>query len=114
MSSTYVTIPQQASEQLAATNRMQEKMLKMKVKSGSMERAGIHLNDVLIVDPAANPQNGSLLVLKFEGGMVIRQLLVGQHFLQLLPLHGLTQAIEWPLHTRLPLVGVVRQVIRTM
>ena len=86
--------------------------IKMQVKTSGMQQAGIHLGDVLLVEPDAVPENGSWLVLDFEGRLVIRMLQAMQGHLKLLPLHGHTQPIDWPVYAPLPLVGVVRQVIR--
>lgn len=82
------------------------------VKQGGMETFGIYNGDYLLLDPLGPLLNGALLVLEFDKKMVIRQLQIGPHQWQLSSLHGLTQAMEWPKHVPLPLVGVVRQIVR--
>lgn len=84
----------------------------LRVKQGGMEKFGICQGDYLLIDRAAPILNGALLVLEFNKRMVIRQLQIGPHHWQLSSLHGLTQAMEWPKHEPLPLVGVVRQIVR--
>jgi SOS-response transcriptional repressor LexA len=88
--------------------------LHMRVKTDQMQQEGMYPGDTLLIDRNATPTNGCILVLNFDGKLVLRKLATGQASLMLQPLHGLTQTIEWPSYQPLPLVGVVKQIIRTM
>lgn len=70
--------------------------------------------DELIVDHKALPVPGSIVLLELDGKLLLRRLAQQQHAWQLLPLHSGLAAFEWPFYQPLPLVGVVKKVIRTL
>lgn len=84
------------------------------VHSSLMQAAGIMAGDLLTVQTGVTPQNGQWVVLRFGERLVIRRLEQGQGCFHLVPLHQKVQPMEWPVYEPLPLVGVVRQVIRTV
>lgn len=88
--------------------------LQMRVKTKHLQHEGMYPGDVLLIDKGAAPANGCILVLDFDGRLVLRKFQMGQGHCMLMPLHGLTQTIEWPAYEQLPLVGVVKQIIRTV
>jgi SOS-response transcriptional repressor LexA len=88
--------------------------LQLVVTTNDLRGEGIFAGDILSVDKADKLVNGQLLVLEFDGRMVVRRLEMGQGCMYLHPLHHKTQMLEWPLHVPLPLTGVVRQIVRKM
>jgi SOS-response transcriptional repressor LexA len=101
-------------QQAAIENEASSRYLYMRVKTNHMQQEGMYPGDTLLIDRYAASTNGCILVLNFDGKLVLRKLIMGQASLMLQPLHGLTQTIEWPSYQPLPLVGVVKQIIRTM
>jgi SOS-response transcriptional repressor LexA len=100
--------------QSTAGKEVVSRYLYMRVKSHHMQHEGMYPGDTLVIDKQATPTNGCILVLNFDGKLVLRKLQQGQANLLLQPLHGITQTIEWPAYHPLPAVGVVKQIIRTM
>ena len=88
--------------------------IQLQVLATGMEAAGLNRGDILTVQPLAEPQNGQLVVLHFDGRMVIRRYVIQQYTCSLQPLHGHLQTLHWPLHMPIPLVGVVTQLTRNM
>lgn len=115
--STIQTVDQDSSLYLRHASIEKEalsRQLQMRVKTNHMQQEGMYQGDTLLIDRDTTPTNGCILVLNFDGKLVLRKLLMGQASLMLQPLHGLTQTIEWPSYQPLPLVGVVKQIIRTV
>ncbi|WP_416438360.1 LexA family protein [Phnomibacter sp. MR] len=84
------------------------------VKANCLAAAGFLPGDELIIDRKALPVPGAIVLLEMDGKFLLRRLAQQHHGWQILPLHSGLAAFEWPFYQPLPLVGVVKKIIRTV
>ena len=84
------------------------------VHSSRLAAAGFLPGDELLIDRKALPVPGAIVVLELDGKFLLRRLGQQQNAWQLLPLHSGLASFEWPFYQPLPLVGVVKKILRTV
>ncbi|MCC6759723.1 MAG: hypothetical protein IT252_00820 [Chitinophagaceae bacterium] len=84
------------------------------VRTNGLAAAGFLPGDELLIDRKALPVPGAIVLLELDGKFLLRRLGQQQHAWQLLPLHSGLASFEWPFHRPLPLVGVVKKILRTV
>lgn len=82
----------------------------IKVSSDSMIDAGIHPDDVLIVERGKKPRSGDVVVAEVDNEWILRYYQVSEGKVYLLPANGNYQEI-FP-QTTLTIIGVVKACIR--
>jgi DNA polymerase V len=83
----------------------------LRVEGHSMTGAGIHDGDVLLVDRAAEPKNGSVVIAAVDGQLTVKRLRIEGTCAWLLPAHPDFEPIELSGGQDLRVWGVVRHVI---
>ncbi len=86
----------------------------MRVDGDSMTDAGIHDGDLLVVDRAANPVSGSIVVASVNGAYTVKRLRRGLDCVWLEPANVLYQSVCVSAGEELHIFGVVRHSIHTM
>tara|TARA_B100001123_G_C14860295_1_gene847734 strand:+ start:143 stop:565 length:423 start_codon:yes stop_codon:yes gene_type:complete len=66
----------------------------VRVTGDSMINAGIHNNDILIVDRSIKPRHGKIIVAALDGHMTVKRLYLRDQKIILLPENKLFKAIE--------------------
>ena len=66
----------------------------VRVTGDSMVNAGIHNNDILIVDRSIKPRHGKIIVAALDGHMTVKRLYLRDQKIILLPENKLFKAIE--------------------
>ena len=66
----------------------------VRVTGDSMINAGIHNNDILIVDRSIKPRHGKIIVAALDGHMTVKRLYLRDKKIILLPENKLFKAIE--------------------
>lgn len=84
------------------------------LKANCLATAGFLPGDEVIIDRKALPLPGAIVLLEMDGKFLLRRLAQQHHGWQILPLHSGLAAFEWPFYQPLPLVGVVKKIIRTV
>ena len=84
----------------------------MKVKGGSMQKAGIGNGDVVIVDRSIPAKNGKIVIAVVDGEMMIRRLEKTGDKLRLLPESDLLSPLEIDEFQSCEIWGVVTYVIK--
>jgi SOS-response transcriptional repressor LexA len=92
----------------------QEAYCVVNLRSEAFAQAGLLAGDRLYLQTNATPASGSLVVLKMDGKMLLRQIDQGANGWKIKPIQPSLDTMEWPYHIPLPLVGVVRQVERLL
>jgi SOS-response transcriptional repressor LexA len=82
------------------------------VRTNAWRKEGIFANDVLVVQEAVNLVNGDWAILEFDSKKIVRQVELFEDMIRLKSLDASLQAIDWPLHKPLPVIGVVKTIIR--
>jgi SOS-response transcriptional repressor LexA len=82
------------------------------VRTNAWRKEGIFPNDVLVVQEAPRLSNGDWAILEFESKKVVRQVEIMEDTIRFKPLDNSLQAIEWPLHKPVPVIGIVKTIIR--
>ena len=88
-------------------------LFKMKVKTNCLQAFGLQKDDQLWLQHFNRPENGQLLVLKFNSGYFLRKLTICEGYYQLTSLDNSTAAMLWPAHQPLPVVGQVFKLERS-
>jgi DNA polymerase V len=86
----------------------------MRVDGDSMRDAGILHGDLVVVDHAAAPQNGCVVVVALNGEYTVKRLRRGLHCVWLEPANPLYKAIRVSIGDDLHVFGVVKHPIHTM
>ena len=86
----------------------------MRVDGDSMKDAGILDGDLLVVDRAAKPVNGSVVVVAVNGEYTVKRLRRGPDCVWLDPANPRYQPLRVSLGEELHVFGVVRHAIHTM
>ncbi len=86
----------------------------MRVDGDSMKDAGILNGDLLVVDRAATPVNGSVVVVAVNGQYTVKRLRRGPDCVWLEPANPLYQAVRVSVGEELHVFGVVRHSIHSM
>lgn len=84
----------------------------MKVKGGSMHKAGIGNGDVVIVDRSISAKNGKIVIAVVDGEMMIRRLEKTGDKLRLIPESDLLSPLEIDEFQSCEIWGVVTYVIK--
>lgn len=82
-------------------------VFKMKVKTKCLQAFGLQKDDLLWLQAFTRPENGQLLVLKFNNSFFLRKLTISEGYYRLVSLDNSTSALLWPAHQPLPVVGQV-------
>jgi SOS-response transcriptional repressor LexA len=82
------------------------------VKTNAWRKEGIFPEDVLVVQEVSQVHNGDWAILNFDGKSIVRQVELLEGVVRFKPLDATLQPIDWPLHKELPVVGVVKSIIR--
>ena len=83
----------------------------VRVEGDSMTGAGIHDGDVLLVDRAAEPKDGSVVIAAVDGNLTVKRLRIEGSYAWLLPAHPDYEPIELTGEEDLCLWGVVTRSI---
>jgi DNA polymerase V len=83
----------------------------LRVSGSSMINAGIHDNDILIVDRSLEPSNGKIVIAAINGELTVKRLVVHGKRVQLHPENSAFAPIEIPEGAELHIWGVVTNVI---
>ena len=86
----------------------------MRVDGDSMRDAGILHGDLLVVDRAAHPQNGCVVVVAVNGEYTVKRLRRGSDCVWLEPANPLYQPILVSIGEDLHVFGVVKHAIHTL
>ncbi len=86
----------------------------LKVSGSSMIKAGIHHNDILVVDRALEPINGKIVVASLNGELTVKRLHYNENRLYLMPENDDFKPIEVTEYTELRIWGVVTSVIHQL
>lgn len=86
----------------------------MRVDGDSMKDAGILDGDLLVVDRAAKPVNGSVVVVAVNGEYTVKRLRRGPDCVWLDPANPLYQPVCVPVGEELHVFGVVKHAIHTL
>lgn len=82
------------------------------VNTNAWKKEGIFPNDVLVVQEVSQVHNGDWVILDFDGKRIVRQVELLEEVVRFRPLDGTLQPIDWPLFKALPVIGVVKTIIR--
>lgn len=85
----------------------------LRVEGDSMQEAGIHPNDVLVVDRSLSAQHGDIVIAAINGEFTVKQLSLKPQ-LALLPCNKHYQPIRLEEGAELEIFGVVISVVRTL
>lgn len=83
-----------------------------RLKTSRLEHIGLYLGDQLLVESSNELIAGNIILLEMDGKLLLRRLEQTHHAWNIVPLQQKLASLEWPFHVPLPLVGVVRQIIR--
>lgn len=86
----------------------------VKVAGSSMINAGIHHNDMLVVDRSLEPLNGKIIVAAVNGELTVKRLSKEKNKIQLLPENEAFTPIDIDEETHLHIWGVVTSVIHAV
>jgi DNA polymerase V len=86
----------------------------LRVTGHSMVGAGIHHNDILIVDRSLPPQNGKIVIAAVNGELTVKRLKQKGHKIQLVAENESFPPIEITSETHLHIWGVVTYVIHAV
>ncbi len=86
----------------------------LRVNSEAMKEAGISMGDVVIVDRSIKPENGKVVIVMFDGELIIRRLEIQNHKKRLLPASNRLSPIEISEGSFYSIWGVVTFVIHSM
>lgn len=83
----------------------------VKVSGDSMQGAGIHTGDMLIVDRALNPKKGSIIVALLETEFTVKRFIKEKNMIKLVAENPAYETIEITEETEFEVWGVVTNVI---
>lgn len=86
----------------------------LKVTGSSMIKAGIHHNDILVVDRSLEPANGKIVIASLNGELTVKRLLYKGDRLYLMPENDDFKPIEITEYTELRIWGVAISVIHSL
>ena len=86
----------------------------MRVQGDSMRDAGIQDGDLLVVDRAAKPGNGSVVVASIDGAFTVKRLRRGTDCVWLVPENPEYQSVCVSEGNELRIFGVVKHAIHTV
>lgn len=86
----------------------------LRVSGSSMIKAGIHHNDILIVDRSIEPRNGKIVIAAVNGELTVKRLLVTDSKIQLVAENDAYRPIEITDDNELRIWGVVTNVIHSV
>ncbi len=82
------------------------------VRTNAWSKEGIFANDVLVVQQSQNLANGDWAILEFDAKKIVRQVEITDDVLRFKSLDAKLQPIDWPMHKPVPLLGIVKTIIR--
>ncbi|HSC55134.1 MAG TPA: S24 family peptidase [Phnomibacter sp.] len=77
-----------------------------------LQPMGIYKGDKLLVEKTTALTAGQIVLLQMDGKLLLRKLEQSNQGWALVALQQKLASLEWPLHRALPILGVVRQVVR--
>lgn len=86
----------------------------VRVSGDSMIKAGIHPNDILIVDRSINPQHGKVIIAVLNGELTVKRLYQKQNQIKLLPENDAYKPIPVSETMDFHIWGVVTNVIHAV
>lgn len=86
----------------------------VRVSGQSMINAGIHDNDLLVVDRSMNPASGKVVIAAVDGELTVKRLSVEKGRVTLMPENDDYPPIEVNPHSGIHIWGVVTNVIHTV
>jgi SOS-response transcriptional repressor LexA len=107
-------VKQQVPEAAEGASRKKEKPAFQfySLKTNRLEQIGLYRGDQLLVEYSTELLAGHIILIEMDGKLLLRRLEQANHAWILIPLQQKLASLEWPLHIPLPLVGIVRQIIR--
>jgi DNA polymerase V len=84
----------------------------MRVRGDSMEGAGIHEGDIVIIDCTIEPVHGKIVVAEIDGDLTLKRLYRINGTIKLLPENPKFKEIEIKNESELKIWGVVKNVIK--
>jgi len=113
--------PSPAEDEMADKLDLNELLVKhptatffLRVSGNSMIKAGIHHNDILIVDRSIEPANGKVVIAAVNGELTVKRLSINGKKIQLLPENDAYPPINITEGIELHIWGVVTNVIHTV
>jgi len=113
--------PSPADDYIEARLDLNEHLIKhpaatffVRVEGNSMIGAGIHENDILIVDRSIKPTDGKVVIAVINGELTVKRLKLAQNKVFLLPENDLFAAIEINEEMEFNIWGVVTNVIHSV
>jgi DNA polymerase V len=86
----------------------------LRVKGDSMIDAGIYSGDILVVDRALAPKNGSIVIAAIDGELIVKRLELSKSKIYLLPENSKYEKIEITTEMQFEIWGVVSTVIHSV
>lgn len=86
----------------------------LRVSGSSMINAGIHHNDILIVDRSLDPSHGKVVIAAVNGELTVKRLLIEGKKIRLAPENDSYTSIEITADMELHIWGVVTSVIHSL
>jgi len=83
----------------------------VRVSGDSMIKAGIHHNDIIVVDRSIKPEDGKIVIAAVNGELTVKRLYQKKGVIKLLPENDAYRPIELPEESDLHIWGVVTSVI---
>lgn len=80
----------------------------------SMKNAGIHTDDLLVVDKSIEPVSGKIVIAAVDGQLTVKRLEKTEHTLRLIPENEAFSPIEITAENDIHILGVVTNVIRAI
>lgn len=113
--------PNQASEEIEDTLDLNALLIQrpaatffIRVSGSSMVKAGIHHQDILIVDRSIEPSNGKVVIAVVNGELIVKRLLIHGTKVQLISENDSCRPIEISGDMELHIWGVVTNVIHPL
>lgn len=85
----------------------------VRVEGDSMIEAGIHPDDILVVDRSVTPQHGDIVIAQVNGEFTVKELEL-KPVVQLVPRNKAYQPVRFNDDSELLLFGVVTNIVRQM
>lgn len=85
----------------------------VRVDGDSMIDAGIHHDDILVVDRSVTPQHGDVVIAQVNGEFTVKELAL-KPIVQLVPRNKAYQPVSFSEDSELLLFGVVTNIVRQM
>jgi SOS-response transcriptional repressor LexA len=82
------------------------------LKTNRLEKMGLYIGDQLLIETSTALVAGNIVLIELDGKLLLRKMEQTNNAWMLFPLLQQLAPLEWPFHIPLPLVGVVRQIIR--